>query len=135
MRSIVEGNKMEKIGKILVIDDDQAIQNTFKRIFRGDEYETYEVPHGKQALELTKGQKFDICFLDIRMPGMDGVDTFKALKELQPDMPIVMMTGFALEDKIKETLNLGAVDYLYKPFDIIEINSILSKLEREKELS
>lgn len=123
---------MEKICKILIIDDDKTIRDTFKRILIGDEYEIFEAQNGMQALEFLKSQKIDICFLDIKMPGMDGVATFKALKELKPDLPVVIMTGYALEDKIEEVLNLGVVDYLYKPFDIIEIDVILNKLEKKR---
>jgi len=92
------------------------------------------VDNGKDALQKVMEQSFDIVFTDIVMPGMDGIATFKALRKLKPDLPIVIMTGFAVEDKIAEAMSLGAMDYLYKPFDIWEIIAILKKLEKKKGL-
>jgi len=75
-----------------------------------------------------------LFFTDIVMPGMDGIATFRALRKLKPDLPVVIMTGFAVEDKIEEAMSLGAMDYLYKPFDIWEIIAILKRLEKKNRL-
>jgi len=125
---------MPKTYKIFVIDDEQVIRNLFARILTVKGHEVMSVDNGKDALQKVMEQSFDIVFTDMVMPGMDGIVTFKALRKLKPNLPIVIMTGFAVEDKIKEAMKLGAVDYLYKPFDISDIISILKRLERKKEL-
>jgi DNA-binding NtrC family response regulator len=75
-----------------------------------------------------------MAFIDIMMPQMDGIATFKAIKEVRPDLPVVMMTGFAVDEKIQEAIKLGAIDYLYKPFDIIEVITMFKKLEKKSQL-
>jgi len=125
---------MPKTYKVLVVDDEQVIRNLFARILTAKGHQVISVDNGKDALQKVMEQSFDIVFTDIVMPGIDGTATFKALRKLKPDLPIVIMTGFAVEDKIEEAMSLGAVDYLYKPFDISEITLILKRLEKKKRL-
>jgi len=125
---------MPKTYKVLVVDDEQVIRNLFARILTVKGHGVICVDNGKDALQKVMEQSFDIVFTDIVMPGTDGIATFKALRKLKPNLPIVIMTGFAVEDKIEEAMRLGAVDYLYKPFDISEIILILKRLEKKRKL-
>jgi len=125
---------MPKTYKVFVIDDEQVIRNLFTRILTVKGHEVISVDNGKDALQKVMEQSFDIVFTDIVMPGSDGITTFKALRKLKPDLPIVIMTGFAVEDKIEEAISLGAMDYLYKPFDNCEIIAILKRLEKKNRL-
>ncbi len=125
---------MPKTYKVFVIDDELVIRNLFARVLTVKGHEVISVDNGKDALQKVMEQSFDIVFTDIIMPGTDGIVTFKALRKLKPDLPIVIMTGYAVEDKIEEAMSLGAMDYLYKPFDICEIIAILKRLEKNNEL-
>jgi len=125
---------MPKTLKVFVVDDEQVIRDLFARILTVKGHEVISVDNGNDALQKVMEQSFDIVFTDIVMPGTDGIATFKALRKLKPNLPIVIMTGYAVENKIEEAMSLGAVDYLYKPFDISEIILILKRLERNKGL-
>lgn len=120
--------------KILVVDDEQVMRDLFTRVLKLKGYLVTTVDSGKEAVEKVKEEEFNIAFVDVIMPEMDGVETFKAIKEVNPKVHIVMMTGFAVEDKIKEAMRQGAIDYLYKPFDIVEIMTVIGKVERKAKL-
>ena len=118
---------------ILVVDDEQAIQSLFARLLLAKGYRVTCVGSGPEAIERVKADDFDVVFTDIVMAGMDGIATFRALVEVKPNLQVVLMTGYAIEEKIREGLELGAVGYLRKPFDITEPIAILTKLERRED--
>lgn len=120
--------------KILVVDDEQVMRDLFKRVLSLKGYSVTAVDSGKESVEKVKANGFDIAFVDVVMPVMDGVETFRALKEANPKLHVVMMTGFAVEDKIREAMKNGAMDYLYKPFDIVEIMAVIGKVEKKAKL-
>jgi len=120
-----------EIKKILVVDDDQIIRSVFQKIFERKyqgKYQVSIVKSGEEAIKKLKEETFDVVFVDILMPEMDGIDTLKALKEIKPDIIAIMMTGLAVEDKWQEAMKLGALDYLYKPFELSELQTVLDKL-------
>jgi CheY-like chemotaxis protein len=130
---------------ILVVDDEEVLRDLLQRICTAKGHEVIQASSGKEAIALLKSQtddrrptthdrRVDIAFVDIMMPQMDGISTFKALKEIQPNLPIVMMTGFAVDEKIQEAMKLGAIDYLYKPFDIVEVVTMFQTIEKRKSL-
>lgn len=120
--------------KILVVDDEQVMRDLFTRVLKLKGYSVTTVDSGKEAVEKVKTEEFDIAFIDVVMPEMDGVETFRAIKKVNPKVHVVMMTGFAVEDKIKEAMQNGAIDYLYKPFDIVEIMTVIGKVEKKAKL-
>lgn len=120
--------------KILVVDDEQVMRDLFTRVLKLKGYIVTTVESGKEAVERVKEEEFDTTFIDVVMPEMDGVETFKAIKEVNPKVHGVMMTAFAVEDKIKEAMQEGAIDYLYKPFDIAEIMTVIGKVEKKAKL-
>ena len=113
---------------ILVVDDEQSIcvllHDVLKRF--GHTVETRQ--SGADALALAAEQSFDLVFLDIRMPGMNGVDTLKALREVQPGATYVMITGYADDEIVDECLSTGAEDCLCKPFSLSQVTEMLKKL-------
>ena len=125
---------MAKPLKILVVDDEQVMRDLFTRVLKLKGYTVTTVESGKEALKKIKEEEFDIAFVDIVMPEMDGVETFRAMKKANPKVHVVMMTGFAVEDKIKAAMQNGAIDYLYKPFDIVEIMTVIGKVEKKAKL-
>jgi len=104
--------------KILVVDDQEIVRDFFKDVAEciGDEVETAE--DGDIAIDICKHRHFDIAFIDMRMPHMNGLDTCKAILSLDPEARVVVMTGYSEERMIDEALQSGAVAKIYKPFDI-----------------
>jgi DNA-binding NtrC family response regulator len=104
--------------KLLLVDDEESfVQYLGKRLSaRGLDVTTSL--SGEEAVELVKGRSFDVAILDVRMPGMSGVETLRAFKELRPEMQVIMLTGHASIESGVEGMKLGAFDYLVKPCDI-----------------
>jgi len=120
-----------EIKKILVVDDEETIRSVFESIFERIYKESYQVSivkSGKEAIKKLKEENFDVVFIDILMPEMDGIDTLKALKKIKPNIIAIMMTGL-IDENIRETaMKLGAVDYIHKPFELSELQTVLDKL-------
>jgi CheY-like chemotaxis protein len=103
--------------KILLIDDEIEILKTHNEVLSQKGYEVFEATTSEQALELLAKQFFDLAFIDLKMPGMNGVEILKKIKSISPKTEVVMITAYASADTAIETLKLGAFDYLIKPVD------------------
>lgn len=114
--------------KILVIDDDQSILSIFEYILNEAGYETVTAVDGYSAIEKVKTTKFDLVFTDVKMPGLSGIDTYKEIRKLDPKLLVVMMTGYSVDELLKEAFELGAYGVIYKPFDMEEVLSIIEKI-------
>ncbi len=113
--------------RILVVDDNIEYCNSVIDVLEIEGYEAVGVCDGFQALEAIGKDCFDMVLMDIKMPGMDGVDTFKKLKEIAPKTPTIMMTAFAVEDRIMEGLRTGAFGAFQKP---INYDRLFCSIER-----
>ncbi len=104
--------------RILVVDDQEIVRDFFKDVADclGEEIETAE--DGDVAVDICRQRHFDIAFVDMRMPHMNGLETCKAILDLDPQARVVVMTGYTEEQTIDEALQSGAVAKIYKPFDI-----------------
>ena len=104
--------------KILVVDDQEIVRDFFRDVAEclGEEVETAE--DGDVAIDICRNRHFDITFVDMRMPHMNGLDTCKAILSLDPHARVVVMTGYTEERMIDEALHSGAIAKIYKPFDI-----------------
>jgi len=113
---------------ILVVDDDDDIRELFTRILIPDDYEVCTVSNGEEAVKLVKEQgKFDFAFVDIRMPGMNGIETLKALRKTQPGLKAAVITGFSDDKEVSLAFENGAVACLKKPFDLDVIQKLIKK--------
>ncbi len=101
--------------KVLVVDDNQEFAQNVKDILELKGYSVVTVPDGFKALELAKGNGFDLVLMDVKMPVMDGVETFKKIKKILPQTPVIMVSAYAVEDLIAEALKEGAFGSLKKP--------------------
>jgi CheY-like chemotaxis protein len=90
---------------------------------------------GAAGVELAAESSFDLVFLDIRMPGMSGLEALKKLRELQPEATFVMITGFAKDDIIDEALQSGAAACLCKPFSLSQVTKLLEEVTSGAEIS
>lgn len=114
---------------ILIIDDDKKISELLERFLILKQYKVTTAYSGKEGLREFQNDKPQLVLLDINMPEMDGVETLKEMKKLDPQIGIIMITGIMEEDIAKSCLDLGASDYITKPFDwnYLEV-SVLSKI-------
>lgn len=119
-------------GKVLVVDDDQTFRSEFKEYF--DEYGIVEASSGDEALNILKRpNEIDLALLDVRMYGMDGIELLRKIKEMAPDMRIVILTGYSSKDVAVEALRAQADDYLEKPLDLESTKEVMEKLLEKAE--
>lgn len=121
--------------KILVADDEQEIRNLLDHFLKGQGYEVVLASDGNQALKLAAEENPQVIILDIKMPGLDGLEVCKRLKEKEQTklIPVIVITGF--EDNKMEALNMGADDFVNKPFDMAEISSRVRSALRIRNLT
>nr|WP_321402655.1 response regulator [uncultured Desulfobacter sp.] len=103
--------------KVLMVDDEKRFRETTKKILERNGFETILAENGERALQCLD-QSPDVAILDIRMPGMDGHEVLEKMIKLEPDLPVIMLTGHGDKDSAEQSLVLGAFDYLAKPCDI-----------------
>ena len=121
--------------KILVVDDELSIRESLSGWLRQDGFEVENAADGLAALSMIKETHYDIMLIDVKMPEMDGLTLLKQLKEMEPEIAVVMMTAHgAIQDAV-EAMRLGAHDYLLKPFDLEELSLTIDKLVRIQTLS
>jgi CheY-like chemotaxis protein len=116
--------------QVLIVDDSPTVRSVVHKVMQASRFklETQQAEDGSAAVELAKKKRFDIVFLDYQMPGMDGFETFAALKRSHPDIKVVMMTGardVRVEDRAR---GQGVHDFLYKPFFAKDIDAVLNKM-------
>ncbi len=116
---------------ILVVDDLKSIRLTLGVILEQEGHSVVTVENGYQAIEAVRKAHFDAIFMDIKMPGIDGVQTFREVKKIDPKATVIMMTAYSVEDLVKESLEEGAYAVVYKPFDIDRIIAIIEKLLKD----
>ena len=109
--------------KLMVIDDEPVIREGVRRILESDSFQVEIFASGHAALERIKQESFDLVITDLKMPGMSGMEVLKAIKEIQPDLPVIFITGYTSVDSAVEVMKLGAVDYIAKPFTSEEMLS------------
>lgn len=102
--------------KILCVDDEDVILDSFRKILVLDGYSIDTVNSGPEAVNLIKSNHYDFVFTDLKMPEMDGVDVTKVVKNLRPDIDVIIITGYATVETAVECMKFGAMDYVQKPF-------------------
>jgi DNA-binding NtrC family response regulator len=101
--------------KILIVDDESVVRQAFVRILSGDRCIVEAVDNGADALQKMRQQPFDVVLLDLKMPGMDGMTVLRTIKENWPESEVIIVTGYAAVQTAKESVALGAFDYMAKP--------------------
>jgi len=117
---------------ILVADDLQSIRLTLGGILEDEGYNVVTAENGYQAIETVRKTHFDVIFMDIKMPGINGVQTFREVKKIDPKATVIMMTAYSVEDLVKEALEEGAYAVIYKPFDIDRVIALIEELLHQK---
>jgi DNA-binding NtrC family response regulator len=115
--------------KILVVDDEPELRSVLKDAFEFEGHEASAAEGGHRALELLKGQRFDLIISDIRMPEGDGLELLRDLRALGNQTPVLLMTGFTHVNEA-EAIAMGAVRMILKPFDLDDVIQTISDLEK-----
>ena len=121
------------MARIEVIDDDQAIRTTIKLLLERDGHEVVLAEDGRKGIEQFRTGRFDLLIVDIFMPGMDGLETIRNIHQMRPDIPIIVISGYAFRtalESVPDFLNMamkfGAVSSLQKPFRPSQLLSAVS---------
>lgn len=123
------------MSKILIIEDEAAIRRVLTKILseENDTYKVEEAEDGIQGLEKIKNNDYDLVLCDIKMPKMDGVEVLEAVKNIKPEIPMVMISGHGDMETAIQTMRLGAFDYISKPPDLNRLlNTVRNALDRKK---
>ncbi len=115
------------MGKILIVDDDAQLRISFEKILTAEGHKVRMSATGEGGLEIVKTEPPDLVVMDVRLPGMDGLTTFKAIHNIDAKLPVIIMTAYGTTDTAIEATKLGAFDYILKPFDIPEMLSNIEK--------
>jgi two-component system, response regulator, stage 0 sporulation protein F len=113
--------------KVLIVDDQYGIRILLNEVLQKEGYDTYQAANGLQALEIVQENVPDLILLDMKIPGMDGIEILKRVKALYPDMKVIIMTAYGELDMIQEAMDLGAITHFAKPFDIVDIREAVKK--------
>ncbi|MCX5909064.1 MAG: response regulator, partial [Deltaproteobacteria bacterium] len=116
-----------------VVDDEKNILLTLSQSLEVLQLEMDTATNGEEALAKLKAKEFSLILLDIRMPGMDGMEVLRQVREIRPDICIIMITAYGTIELAVEAMKLGAVDFIQKPFSPEEIRQLVSRvMDREK---
>ncbi|MFD2446803.1 response regulator [Bacillus sp. CGMCC 1.16607] len=113
--------------KILIVDDQFGIRILLNEVFQKEGYQTFQAANGVQALEIVKQHSPDLVLLDMKIPGMDGIEILKRMKVIDPDIRVIIMTAYGELDMIQEAKDLGALTHFAKPFDIDDIRAAVKE--------
>ncbi|HOW28758.1 MAG TPA: response regulator [Elusimicrobiota bacterium] len=114
---------------ILVVDDEPGYQALIRfELSDGINYSVLSAGNGPDALKLVKENHVDLIFTDMKMSPMDGVETIEEIKKIQPETPIVIMTGYEMEDRMQKALDLKVKGCLYKPFGIDQLRDVVQRI-------
>jgi DNA-binding NtrC family response regulator len=126
---------MKKKARIAIVDDEEIVRESLAGWLQMDGYDVDQAASAEAALELLKSRRYNIIFLDIKMPGMDGIELLGHLQEDDPELAVVMITAFGSIDTAVEAMKRGAHDYLLKPFDPAEISLLIERIIGHQKLA
>ena len=113
---------------ILIVDDEKNIRLTLSQALETLDAQIDAAANGEEALAKLKEKEFGLILLDIRMPGMDGMEVLRRVRKIRPDIRVIMITAYGTVESAVEAMKLGAVDFLQKPFDPEEIRELVSRV-------
>ncbi len=120
--------------RVLIVDDEPDFLETILKRLKRRKIDATGVSSGKEALDLLERQPFDVVILDVRMPGMDGIETLKEMKKRRPLLEVIMLTGHASVEAGMQGMQLGAFDFVMKPADIDELLEKIRQAHERKQL-
>ncbi len=120
--------------RILVVDDEEIVRASLSEWLREDGYAVETAPDGSVAMDRIKAEPWAVLLVDLKMPGIDGLQVLEEAKKVQPDAPVIIMTAYATVDTAVQAMKMGAYDYLVKPFEPEELSLMMKKLITQQDL-
>ena len=120
---------MVKALSTLIVDDHVGMRTTLQDILEDEGYHVSSASSGDEAIELCQEHKFDIILMDVRMPGINGVEAFKKIKTISKDSRVIMMSAYSIDEMKLEALKEGAIAFLEKPLDISQVLKLIAEDE------
>ncbi len=121
-------NHERKGNKILIIDDETDLRDLIKDVLEEEGYEVFCASNGADGILLNETINPDLIVLDLRMPGMDGIETLQNIRKNDDKVIVVILTGYGCPDTIRDAVNLNVSEYLSKPFENRELLSIIGRV-------
>lgn len=119
----------KKHPNILIVDDEKNMRVTLADILRDESYEVETAASGEEAMELCKSQEFDIVIMDVRMPGVDGIEAFRLIRRHREGVKVIMMSAYSIEELKEEALDDGAIAFLSKPLDVEKVIKLVNEIK------
>jgi DNA-binding NtrC family response regulator len=107
--------------RMLLVDDEDDFRTTLANRLKLRKIDITDAASGSEAIELVKQKPFDVAVIDVKMPGVDGIETLAEIKKIDPSIEVIMLTGHASIESGMESMKIGAYDYVMKPCDIDEL--------------
>jgi DNA-binding NtrC family response regulator len=117
---------MAQKGSILIVDDEVGPRESLRMILKPI-YEIYTATNGDEALQVIQNENIDLVTLDLRMPGLSGIDVLREIKKVRADVEVIVITGYGTLTNAQEAIRYGAGDFISKPFNVADIIAIISK--------
>ncbi|MBN1520981.1 MAG: diguanylate cyclase [Candidatus Aureabacteria bacterium] len=121
--------------RILIVDDEEIMRSFLADVLTDEGYETDIADNGEQGIEKIKEGQFQLVITDVKMPGVSGIDVLKAAKDIDKNIDVIIMTGYASVNTAVESMKLGAVDYITKPFNIDQIKMIVERTIEKRRMT
>ena len=125
----------QRKGRILVVEDEKSMRELLRILLEGEGYDVVSASDGLDGSSYIERDIFDLVITDIKMPGLDGFELLKKIKDISPETLVIMATAFGTSESAIEAMKLGAYDYINKPFNVDEIRMIVRKALEKKRLS
>ena len=122
------------VPNILIVDDEIGPRESLRMILKPS-YNVYAVENGYTAIQMIQQTQMDVVTLDLKMPGMSGIDTLKEIRVINPDVMVIIITGYGTLKSAIEAIRYGVFDYIPKPFNVPEILSIIDKSIQRRKLN
>jgi nitrogen regulation protein NR(I) len=115
------------LSRILIIDDDDQLRKSFHKLLLQEGYSIDSAASGEAGITMIRQHPPDLVILDMRLPGMNGFETFKVIHEIEPKLPVIIMTAYGTTETAIEATKMGAFDYILKPFDIPDMLTVIGQ--------
>jgi nitrogen regulation protein NR(I) len=115
------------LSRILIIDDDDQLRKSFHKLLLQEGYSIDSAASGEAGIAMIRQRPPDLVILDMRLPGMNGFETFKVIHEIEPKLPVIIMTAYGTTETAIEATKMGAFDYILKPFDIPDMLTVIGQ--------
>lgn len=124
---------MEKKLKVLITDDSKLLRKKLRKELEALDCDVIEAANGKDAVMLNLQQKLDCIFLDIVMPEVGGIEALQVIKEVNPKMPVIMLSSAGTPQKLMQTLKMGAMDFIQRPYASEQIKKAVETVRKKVE--